>query len=921
VSSLFANAPALAADEPFFWDGTLGLGYRWSDPEGGQRNGAYGTSATTVAPFTGPRDEAKLNEYRDLRDSVTEIIDLRGASRTYWFTTWADQLGRDDQFVDIRGGAWGAWKARFYNDKIPHNLSWNAISPLINPTSLLQTAPAGAYPPAQNPATWTTFDYGIQRNTTGATAEFSFHSPWFVRADYNEVKVDGVRPSSGQLGTGSGNGLVEIGFPTDYKTQNTTIEAGYQGKTWNVKLAYLDSRFKSSGDTLQFANFYMRNGLDELYGPPDNELTKWTLSGNLRQLPLDTTVSARFTYSSLTNSVTALSASLKPVSNASPPTGVGYLVTTPSQSTFDGDQTTTSFSIAANSTLLPNLESRVYYEYYDKDNASTQIDYAGGGLGTGAATCPGSNNATRFCIGPYEAPEPFAYTKNFVGVDFTWRLAPRQRILFGANYLDVDRVLEGQENTHQWLFYGEYRNTMAQGVSGRLRYQYADRSSDLDHAFTPSGTANPTQVAYYFSPYDVSNYGQNLVKANIDFNPIDSLVIGVGGTWRKTDYKDLQYYGRTDDTTTLLDLSVNYGSPDTWQVSLIGNWGKTQFNQDYRNVASGGSPFPGDPQTATNFDWGTKNTQDYWLVALSGEWKVADNFRLSGSASWMNTGGGVDFWSGNYAGAGGFNGGPLVNYVTDNTDTQRFQIKGDWIINRNWSATLGWAYEKYDYSDDQMRGYQGYYGYYQNLGGTNNSWNTGAFTNPSYNTNIVYVMFTYKFDTIPPAAAVPAAPAPAPVVAPAPPPPPAPAAAPAPAPKPPAAPMDAPVQKITLQSKALFDFDKAVLKPEGQKALDTEVIAKMSQVSKLELVLVSGHTDRIGSDAYNQKLSERRADAVRDYLVSKGVPKAKIEAIGLGEKQPVTGTSCNQKNQKELIACLQPDRRVEVEVKGETVKK
>jgi OOP family OmpA-OmpF porin len=85
-------------------------------------------------------------------------------------------------------------------------------------------------------------------------------------------------------------------------------------------------------------------------------------------------------------------------------------------------------------------------------------------------------------------------------------------------------------------------------------------------------------------------------------------------------------------------------------------------------------------------------------------------------------------------------------------------------------------------------------------------------------------------------------------------------------------------------------------------------------------VLVSGHTDRIGSDAYNQKLSERRADAVRDYLVSKGVAKNKIEAIGLGEKQPVTGTTCQQKNQKELITCLQPDRRVEVEVKGETTK-
>jgi OOP family OmpA-OmpF porin len=86
-------------------------------------------------------------------------------------------------------------------------------------------------------------------------------------------------------------------------------------------------------------------------------------------------------------------------------------------------------------------------------------------------------------------------------------------------------------------------------------------------------------------------------------------------------------------------------------------------------------------------------------------------------------------------------------------------------------------------------------------------------------------------------------------------------------------------------------------------------------------VLVSGHTDRIGTDAYNQKLSERRSDAVRDYLVSKGVPKDKVETVGLGEKQPVTGNNCQQKNQKELIACLQPDRRVEVEVKGESVKK
>ncbi len=151
-------------------------------------------------------------------------------------------------------------------------------------------------------------------------------------------------------------------------------------------------------------------------------------------------------------------------------------------------------------------------------------------------------------------------------------------------------------------------------------------------------------------------------------------------------------------------------------------------------------------------------------------------------------------------------------------------------------------------------------------------------------------------------------------------PPPPPAVVP-PAPPPPPPPPPPQVQKIRLASKALFDFDKAVLKPEGKAAIDSEIISKLSGVQKLELVLVTGHTDPIGTQAYNQKLSERRADAVRDYLVSKGIAKDKIETLGMGKTQPVPGVVCKQKNMKELIACYAPDRRVEVEVKGEGVKK
>ena len=81
--------------------------------------------------------------------------------------------------------------------------------------------------------------------------------------------------------------------------------------------------------------------------------------------------------------------------------------------------------------------------------------------------------------------------------------------------------------------------------------------------------------------------------------------------------------------------------------------------------------------------------------------------------------------------------------------------------------------------------------------------------------------------------------------------------------------------------------------------------------------VVLGYTDRIGSDAYNQQLSEKRAQSVVDYLVSKGIPASKISARGMGESNPVTGNTCdNVKARAALIDCLGPDRRVEIEVKG-----
>ncbi|WP_103018695.1 outer membrane protein OmpA [Alicycliphilus denitrificans] len=137
---------------------------------------------------------------------------------------------------------------------------------------------------------------------------------------------------------------------------------------------------------------------------------------------------------------------------------------------------------------------------------------------------------------------------------------------------------------------------------------------------------------------------------------------------------------------------------------------------------------------------------------------------------------------------------------------------------------------------------------------------------------------------------------------------PAPAPAPAPVAAPPAAPKPAPAvaSKVTYAADAFFDFDKSVLKPEGKAKLD-DLVSKVKGIN-LEVIIAVGHTDSIGTDAYNQKLSVRRAEAVKAYLVSKGIEKNRVYTEGKGEKQPIADNKTKEGRAK--------NRRVEIEVVG-----
>ena len=178
-------------------------------------------------------------------------------------------------------------------------------------------------------------------------------------------------------------------------------------------------------------------------------------------------------------------------------------------------------------------------------------------------------------------------------------------------------------------------------------------------------------------------------------------------------------------------------------------------------------------------------------------------------------------------------------------------------------------------------------------------------------------------DAVPRAAAavvppVAAAPQPAPAPAPAP-------VAPPPDPVPPVAIVAEPprpvVEKVTLNADVAFEFGKSDLRQAGRHELDELAQRIKAQGANVEEVMAIGHADRISSDDVNQKLSEARAQAVKNYLVQQGLESSAVKTEGRGESQPVTGEDCRRmgperSNNRKLVQCLQPDRRVEIEVLG-----
>lgn len=712
--------------------------------DGFKVTGSVGVSG--IATNEDAKDASKLNEYSDLSDGLGGVFDLRGRGSRYFLDAFGENIGRDDMYMYVQGGMYGQFKYRLYGDWLTHNYGfgpWGGRTPYVNPgsTNLRLFSTSTAALANSNVPPWTSFDFSTERKDYGGNFEFSGGSPWYVRFDANEVRQTGInKADSAALGTSPGNGFIDLPYPVDWVTRNFSAEAGYQSPRGHLSVSYLYSKFKNDNEFLNFQNPFFGFGTDTATFAPDNDYMRIGLSGVLRQLPMSSSLSGRFTYSKVTNSANILGAVLNTAGSAA------LIGTNPTTSKFDGEAENTTLQLGLSSLPTRGLDTRLYYNYYKRDNSSTEVTFQTltGGLACFTAGTTSAANVPVFC-----ASERESYKKHNPGFEAGYRINPANRVSGGYDYLSTDR--DGRpdvDETRDNKFWVQWANSTFETVTARLKYQYLQRRSDFLTDNAGFDANSPFYLERFNRAFDVSNVNQNLVKAFIDWTPMRFLDLGLEIYYKKNDYQD-NTLGRTKDERQEYYGSISYGDPSVFRVTLFGDIEFIKYDSYHRTInagtctaATGPNCFdPRQPPNLNAYNWGAALEDTNWMIGAGADWPLMPKLVLKASVIFAKTDGSVDF-SPQIVNATASPPLPYIFPVRAYDDTRRtsFSVRAVWEPHKNWELSGGYAYERYRYDDDQLNGYQ-----YTIGTGTSTSYLSGMYGFQDYNANIVFGTVRYKF--------------------------------------------------------------------------------------------------------------------------------------------------------------------------------
>lgn len=657
-------------------------------------------------------DASKLNEYRDLESGLITQFQVMGRGARYWFDAFGENLGRDDVYATARGGTYDVFKYRISTDSLKHNWLFNGTTPYNGAGSTLQTSTF----PRLDRATWNGIDeVAYKRRDTGGFFELQVLNPWYFRVDANQVTTSGSKYGSSSQGLSPGNGFVDLIFPVEYTTRNTVVEAGYNSKTIHGALSWMVSKFENDNESFQWTNGFFNNGLDTTYQGADNKYSR--LAGNLtfRQLPLASTLAFRFTKDKLESDAPLVSSVLH--------TGGVIADTGPSGTTFNGEIENTTFSAVWSAAPARNVDLRVYGNSYERKDKSTHVLFD-------SALARGYEN------------ELFSYDKKNFGVEAGFRINRGNRIGAGYDYLETEREGRNDFNdTKDKRFFVEYKNTMLDQLAARVKYTRLERDSNFLLGNDGTGTGDGLYLNRFVTAFDLSNVDQDQLKLTLDFSPVPNLDLGLEAISKQNKYKD-NVLGRLKDKREEIYVSASYGAPGSVRFTVFADSERVTYESRHRTGVTGtavGTYDPFAPPTATTFNWEGKVKDRNTAYGIAVDFPVMPKLVIKASAIHYKGDGSVDLALQEGTPAAVTQPVPIAFF--DDSKRTSFNVKAVYAFNKAWTITAGYAYEKFEYQDEQYMGYR----YTIPAANRADSYLNGYFANPQYEANIIYALVSYRF--------------------------------------------------------------------------------------------------------------------------------------------------------------------------------
>jgi len=647
-------------------------------------------------------NSAKFQEFRDLDDGFIGMLQLDVLKGSYFLRLDAVNPGRDDQAVEFGGGEYESFKYKFYFDEMPHNYSFNSMSfvrgigtnRLVSPSNPLND---DAWETSTD--TWSLFDYTVQHKKYGGEVKISLRSPFYVTVGAERREQEGTRPFSTREN-------LEVPNPISYTTDNLHLATGYLGKNISASLSGFISSFSNDNKFLYWedpnpsggdpANIPQNAVLD-----PDNDFTKLAGDFSWRGLPLRSALAVAASYANLDNSVSASEINVNAAT-------IGSDFNTLNQTTFDGDIDYTSLSITLVSMPMERLNSRLYYRYLNKDNNSSRIFYDAE---------QGDN-----------AKELLSFEKNTAGIELGYRLPYRTKVNAGYEYMNIDRSTpqpayingttlfyryDNPASTTDNTVFVKLKNSSLDWLTARLKYKHLERDSDYTGMYDPYQGQGVTR-------FDAADKSMDEAKLGFELYPLDSLSFGLDFTYQINDYDDNRET-RTDDErkNVYLDMAWHAARKATLSV-FVG----------YETIETGANRIT-DLETDTAPVYAQTVDDDFWTYGITlYAPDVVDKLSFNVSWQYQKSDGEVNFDN-------GLTGTSLENIEESDDYTKKtLEAKAIYAIDPKLSMTVGYLYEKFEFSDIAFANYMYILGtdYY-----------SGAYFDQNYEANLGYLMLRYGF--------------------------------------------------------------------------------------------------------------------------------------------------------------------------------